>query len=180
MDPKALADWTVSRLETWGTSVGMETFKDDGRGGGISLVLGGKVLVIDVDFAVDRTDPSQTRIKVSNVKTSYAISNAGSGAPSNGGSIPLDSFLCDTIEQFCTVVQRPAQEQNLGEAARLGMNISEQLQYLVMLDRLAARKDGGGLKWFGGVDELYPLLENFAKREAEAVASCVAFIFAPD
>ncbi|KAF8971056.1 hypothetical protein BDZ97DRAFT_1787474 [Flammula alnicola] len=39
--------WCVDQLAAWGTSVGMETFKDESREGCWTVVLGGKILVID-------------------------------------------------------------------------------------------------------------------------------------
>lgn len=170
-----MVDWCVSRLETWGKSVGMETFKDDSRegGGGISVVLGGKVLVVDVDFSVDETNLPESKITVSSVKTSYAISNSGSGSSNTGGSISLDAFLKESIQNFCSEVRKPEAYRNLEEAARLGTVILDQLRYLVMLDQLAARKEDNGLKWFTDVDQLCPILEGFAKSEAEIIASYV-------
>ncbi|KAF9467288.1 hypothetical protein BDZ94DRAFT_1305379 [Collybia nuda] len=181
LDPRHTIDWCVSRLETWGTSVGMETFKDDNResGGGISVVLGGKVLVVDVDFSVDALNPQETEIKISRVKTSYAISNSGSGTSNSGGSISLDAFLKDCIQNFCSEVRKPEASRSLEEAARLGTVILDQLRYLVMLDRLAARKEDNGLKWFTDVDQLCPILEDFAKSEAEVVASSLGLTHAP-
>ncbi|KAF5386175.1 hypothetical protein D9615_002383 [Tricholomella constricta] len=179
LDPAAIVDWCISRLETWGTSAGMETFKDDGREGGISVVLGGKVLVVDVDFSVDRVDPLKPRMTVSSVKTSYAITNSEGSTSNSGGSISLDAFLRASIENFCVEVQKPEDVRNLEVAASLGVIILEQLQYLVMLDRLAARTKDGGLKWFVDLDELCPILEAFAKNEAEAVASSLSLSQAP-
>lgn len=150
----------------------METFKDDSRKAGISVVLGGKVLVVDIDFSVDRTDPSRPKIDVASVKTSYAIPNNADGSTSNtNGSESLDAFLADSIRGFCEEVQRAEDIRDPLEAARRGVFILEQLQYLVMLDGLAARKEDGGVRWFVDVDQLCSVSENFAKSEAEAVAS---------
>jgi hypothetical protein len=152
----------------------METFVDNGREGSIMVVLGGKVLVVDVDLSVDKTDPLQPNTKVSNVKTSYAVPNAMPGASSSSGnSTSLDALLYGTIEKFFIEVQKAEGARKSEEAARLGANILEQLRYLVMLDRLAARGEDGGLRWFADVDQLCPVLEGFAKSEGAAVASCV-------
>lgn len=154
----------------------METFKDDSRDGGVSVVLGGKVLVVDVDFSLEVGDVSAPKIKVSSVKTSYAMSNAASGPTSTSrGSISLDAFLHDSIEKFCIEVQKPEEARNPEEAAKIGLDILKQLRYLVMLDRLAARKNDGGLRWFVDVDELCPILEIFAKSEGDVVASYVLY-----
>ncbi|KAG5646798.1 hypothetical protein DXG03_002175 [Asterophora parasitica] len=158
----------------------METFKDDGREGGTIVVLGGKVLVIDVEFFVSREDPLKPIITVSSVKTQYAITDS-EGASNSGGSTSLDAFLRTSIENFCVEVHKPEDVRNLEHAARLGGSILDHLRYLVMLDRLAARKvkEGDGLKWFLDLDELGPIVEAFAKNEAEMVASSLALAHAP-
>lgn len=149
---------------------------DNGREGGITVVLGGKVLVVDVDLTVDRTNTLKPNVKVSNVKTSYAISNAMSGSTSNAGnSTSLDGLLYGTIERFYIEVQKAEGVRNSEEVARFGANILEQLRYLVMLDRLAAGKADGGLRWFADVDQFCPTLERFAKSEGEVVASYVLY-----
>ena len=138
------------------------------------MVLGGKVLVVDVDFSVDRADPFNPNIDVANVKTSYAIPNSASGSTSTtDGSISLDAFLAGSIRGFCAAVQKDEEERDPREAARLGILILEQLRYLVMLDRLAARNDDGGIRWFVDIDLLCSTVENFARSEAQAVAECV-------
>lgn len=149
----------------------MEAFKDDGREGGVSLVLGGKVLVVDVDFSIDKTTPSDPRATVASVKTSYAIANDASGSPTTEGSISLDAFLLDSMQQFCVEVHKEAQDRDPLEAARLGTIILHHLRYLVMLDKLAERKNDGGIRWFVDVDQLCSTLEKFAKSEAQTVAS---------
>ncbi|KAG6866629.1 hypothetical protein C0991_000739 [Blastosporella zonata] len=179
LNPTAIVDWCIGRLESWGTSAGMETFKDDGRQGSISVVLGGKVVVVDVDFSIDAVDPDKPRITVSSVKTSYAITSSDGTTSNSGGSASLDGFLRDSIANFCDEVQKPEDIRNLDKAARLGVTVTEQLQYLVMLDKLAARRDDGGLRWFTGLDTLCPILEAFATSEAEVVASSLSVAKAP-
>lgn len=174
VDPAAVADWCISRLESWGTSAGMETFKDDGRQGGISVVLGGKVVVVDVDFSLNKAELEKRNIMVSSVKTSYAITGSDGTTSNSDGSPLLDEFLQRCIQNFCDEVQKPEDVRNLEEATKLGVVVTQQLQYLVMLDRLAARKDDGGLQWFTGLDKLCPTLEAFAASEAEAIASYVS------
>ncbi|KAG6920101.1 hypothetical protein DXG01_010169 [Tephrocybe rancida] len=179
LNPNAIVDWCIGRLESWGTSAGMETFKDDGRQGSISVVLGGKVVVVDVDFSIDTADPTKPRITVSSVKTSYAITSSDGTTSNSEGSVSLDGFIRDNIKNFCNEVQKPEGKRNLEEAARLGVAVAEQLQYIVTLDRLAARRDDGGLQWFKGLDKLCPILEDFAASEAEAVASSLSLPKAP-
>jgi hypothetical protein len=49
-------DWCIQQLVAWGTLVGMEAFQGDENQGGSTVVMGGKVLVIDIDFATHRGD----------------------------------------------------------------------------------------------------------------------------
>ncbi|KAJ3749186.1 hypothetical protein DFH05DRAFT_1475820 [Lentinula detonsa] len=167
-DRGALIDWCVARCEAWGRLVGMETFKDEVGEGSISFVFGGKVLVVDLELSIDRADPLDPKIRVSKAKTSYAISNPE--ATTMDGSLSLDAFLKDSFQCFFAEVQKPDEQRDPVEAAKLGSVILDHFRYLVMLDRLAERKEDGGVRWFVDVDQLCTVVETFAKSEAEAVA----------
>lgn len=170
MDPQAIVGWCIERLESWAKSAGMETYKEDGREAG--MLLAGTVLVMEVEFSINREEPLSPKLDVASVKTSYAIPNSESGLTSNtDGSVSLDAFLAGTIQKFCNELKRPEDERDPREVARLGVAVLDQLRYLVMLDRLAAQKDDGGVRWFVDIDQLCSILENFSKSEAEAVAS---------
>lgn len=150
----------------------MESFKDEQREGNITIMLGGKVLVVDVDFSISKEKPSGRRVRVASVKTSYATMDDVSGTSSNTkGSISLDAFLAETIQKYCDEVQKPEDRRDGVRAARLASNILQQLHYLVMLDRLAEKKDGPRAAWFVDTDELCSKVEEFARSEAEVVAS---------
>ncbi|EDR09142.1 uncharacterized protein LACBIDRAFT_296470 [Laccaria bicolor S238N-H82] len=176
LDPALVPEWCISRLEYWGASVGMETFKDDSREGDvIAIVLGGKVVVVDIDFAFDRENSLKPIIKVLNVKTSYAIASNGS-SHNDPRSVSLDTCLAQSIQNFCIEVQRDENVRSPLEAARLGKNVLEQLKYLVVLDTLAQT---GGIKWFVDMHELGHVLEEFARSEANSVASSLPVAQAP-
>ncbi|KAF9059782.1 hypothetical protein BDP27DRAFT_1340716 [Rhodocollybia butyracea] len=167
-DRSVLVDWCVLRCEAWGKLVGMETFKDQVGDGNISFVFGGKVLVVDLELSIEKANTSDPKIIVSKAKTSYAIS--GSESTIMDGSLSLDAFLKNSFQEFFSEVQKPDDCRNLVEAARLGSIILEHFRYLVMLDRLAERKEDGGVRWFVDVDQLCTVVETFSKSEAEAVA----------
>jgi hypothetical protein len=170
LDPSLIVDWCMGRLQTWGTSVGMEMFKEEVSDSRIAVVLGGKVLVLDLDFAIDRlSDGPRPHLDVSRVQTSYAVPNPA-GASNTEGSTSLNSFLERTIKSFLVEVQKPDDERDVLEAERFGKLILEQLKYLMMLDALAARKEDGGVKWFVDVGKM---IMEVAKDEAESVAKCV-------
>ena len=44
LERTALVDWCISRFEAWGTSAGMEAFREEERNGHVTLILGGKVI----------------------------------------------------------------------------------------------------------------------------------------
>lgn len=151
----------------------METFKDEGKEGIVTVLLGGKVVVIDVDLSIDRSKPDNAQIRNVNTKISYATMNNSSNNGGNAhGSPYLDRFLSKCIQDFCDKVQDP--DPNPVKAAACLKLILEQLRYLVLLDGLAERKDSAGVKWFIDSDDQWPMLENLAKEEATVIASYVS------
>lgn len=169
----SVPEWCVDQVKNWGTSVGMETFKDESREGTSTVVLGGKSLVIDVDFAISHEDPLKPMLKVANVKTANALlapnSHPANSSPST--SALLDAFLKDGIEKYCNEMQKDDEARDPQYAARLRRDMLDHLRYLVLLDGLASRKDDGGIRWFTDIDELWPVLNGLAKNEAKVVAS---------
>ncbi|KAI0789099.1 hypothetical protein C8Q75DRAFT_718813 [Abortiporus biennis] len=181
LDRSQLVDWAVSRLEIFATSAGMETFREDEREGHMTVVFGGKILVIDIDFLVDRSMPLLPSLGVAAVKTSYAVPNAAAAtSTTTGGSVSLDGFLADHIRSFLTEVQKEEQFQDTIEAARIGKQFSEHLKYLMKLDQLAVPEGDSGLRWFRGVDQLATeILEPFATKEAQVVARSLSTVASP-
>ena len=178
LDRTVMVDWCISRVKAWGASVGMETFRDDEREGRMVVVLGGKVLVVDVDFAIDRADPLIPRIDVVGVKTSYAIPNGASSSITDSPT-SLEVLLADSIQAFCIEVQKHEELRQPREAARLGKVVVDHLSYLMTLDKFALRKEDGGIRWFADVHQVGLTSEKLAKAEAQSVASCV-FQYSPN
>ncbi|KAF9264189.1 hypothetical protein L218DRAFT_863517 [Marasmius fiardii PR-910] len=162
-----LVDWCILRLEEWGKEVGMETFKEEKEGGTL-LVFGGKVLVIDIDLSISRTE---FNVQVTGVKTTYAASSSTSESSTMDGSSSLDAYLKNSLQRFFSEVQKPEETRNPVEAARLSKIVLDDLRYLVMVDKLAERKGDGGVRWFVDVDQLSSVVEDLSKREAQAIAS---------
>ena len=150
----------------------METFKDEGKEGIVTVLLGGKVVVIDVDLSIDRSKPDSPQIRNVNAKISYATMNHSSNGGNANGSPYLDRSLSKCIQNFCDKVQ-DVDPDPVKAAACLKL-ILEQLQYLVLLDGLAERKDSAGVKWFIDLDDQWPMLENLAKEECTVIASYVS------
>lgn len=169
LDRGALAEWCISRFEAWGTSAGMEAFREEEKDGHITLILGGKVIVIDMNLAVNRADAAAPRLSVTGVKTSYAVPNGAAGA-TTAGSTSLDGFLADTLGAFLAEVQKDDEAQDPEEAHRIGTRIADALKYLMVLDKLAEDEGDAGLRWFNNVDTLASDLERFASEEAAAIA----------
>lgn len=172
LDRARIADWCISRIETWAKDAGMETFREQLEGGRISVVLGGKVLVVDIDFSVDQAIEAIPVLGVTSVKTSYAVPNGAANTSTTAGSASLDGFLTECIRRFITEVQKDEDSQDTMEASRLGSLIAEHMKYLMKQDQLAAREGDSGLRWFNGIDRLAAdILEPFATKEAVRVAS---------
>ncbi|KAF9528552.1 hypothetical protein CPB83DRAFT_315918 [Crepidotus variabilis] len=177
LQSSVIPDWCVNQLVSWGTSVGMETFKDDSKPGSPTVVLGGKVLVIDAEFAIDRTNVEKPTLKIINVKTSHALGAGHSTNPSL--STPLDSFLSESFREYCDEMQKGEESRDSQRASVLRRRMIEHLKYLVLLDGLASRKEDGAIKWFTDVDELTPTLKDLARGEAQAIAASLKVQKAP-
>lgn len=167
-----VSNWCIQQLVAWGTLVGMEAFQGDENQGSSTVLMGGKVLVIDIDFATHRGD-DPPKLEVVNVKTSNALlaGNSSSNTSSSSTSALLDSFLLDGIRAYCAEMQKDEDLRDSQRAAALRRRMVEHLKYLVLLDGLASHEDGGGIRWFTDVDELCPVLTELAKSEAQAVAA---------
>ncbi|KAI0806901.1 hypothetical protein C8Q74DRAFT_1312897 [Fomes fomentarius] len=168
LEKPRIAEWFLQRLLFWGKSAGMEVFNEPERDGRTTVVLGGKVLVIDIDFAVDHTDPENPIIDVATLKTAYAIPNSTADS-SSGNSISMDAFLACAIRAFLKEVQKDDAQRDSVEAARLGSLLSDYFSYLMKLDHLALSEGDGGLRWFTVIDRMALEIEALASKEAKAV-----------
>ncbi|THH20790.1 hypothetical protein EW146_g649 [Bondarzewia mesenterica] len=182
-----IADWCIERISQWGAEVGMEAFPEADTSGRRTLVLGGKVLVLDVEFAL------QPFVDIVGVRTSYAVPNGAPGGTAKG-SVSLDGFLTDVLSAWVREVQRLAQKQVNATAgieagtgvngvdattAALGKEVLKSFGYLMRLDQLASIEGDPGIRWFSDIDALGASLEGFAKVEAQAVASSLSLREAP-
>lgn len=167
MDQADVIDWCVSQLEECGKKAGMETFKEAETNGKITLILGGKVLVVDIELAVDRTHEDRPILSVVALKTSYA-------SPVNGatteGSVSMNGFLMDCIREFIAEAHKPLGEQDTKEAGKLIRAFLAHMQYLMKLDGMATQEGDGGLRWFNNIDVLALTAEGRAKSEAQNIA----------
>ncbi|THH00798.1 hypothetical protein EW026_g1786 [Hermanssonia centrifuga] len=177
LDRSMLLDWCTSRLEAWGTAAGMEAFKEE-REGHVTMMLGGKVIVVDIDIALDRSVMDNPSMDLSSVKTSYAVPNGAAGS-TTAGSASLDGYLNDSLRAFLSEVQKDEELQDPEEAARIGARIADDFRYLMDMDQLAFREAENGLRWFNIMDLLSVEAERFAQKEAESVAGSISSTPAP-
>ncbi|KIP08390.1 hypothetical protein PHLGIDRAFT_104329 [Phlebiopsis gigantea 11061_1 CR5-6] len=177
-DNTQLVSWCISRFEAWGTSAGMEAFREEEHDGHITLTLGGKVIVVDMNLAIDRTDAQKSRLSVTGVKTSFAVPGGATGSTTQW-STSLDGFLADSLGEFLTAVQKEEEAQDTEDAARIGSRILGSLKYIMMLDQMASEEGDAGLRWFNSVDSLALDAEKFASEEATVIAKALASTTCP-
>lgn len=128
-----------------------------------TVVLGGKLLVIDIDFAI-----AVPYMEVITLKTSWAVANSHSSVPATTeGSPLLDAFLKRCIDAYLEEIQG---RQEPLEVERRGRVVSEQLTYLMMLDKLAAEEGGAGVKRLKEMERIAGIAEEVAKGEITGVA----------
>lgn len=171
-DGTQLVDWCISRFEAWGTSAGMESFREEEHDGHITLILGGKVVVMDMNLAIDRANAQKPRLSVTGVKTSFAVPGGASGSTTQG-STSLDGFLADSLGEFLAAVRKEEEVQDPEDAARIGLRILDSLKYIMMLDQMASEEGDAGLRWFNSVDTIAVEAEKFASEEAAVIAKYV-------
>jgi hypothetical protein len=172
--PEAIPDWCIARLEEWGKSLGMEAFREEENEGRVPLLLGGKVLVLDVDFQISRDDPAGLKITVVAAKTSYASADGATTIASS--SVSLAGFVQDCLSEFLALAQAHEDERDVVQIARLAQRIRGHLAYLMRLDKLAKAEGDLGVRWFTGLDELASSLEARAITDARTISGYVLSI----
>ena len=166
MDQVDTVDWCISQLEECGRKAGMEAFKDEGANGKVTLILGGKVLVVDIELSVDRSDEERPKLSVIALKTSYA---SPVGGATTEGSASMNGFLTDYIRGFIAEAHKLLWEQDTKKAGKLARGFLAHMQYLMKLDGMASQEGDGGLRWFNNVDMLAVTAEGRAKTEAQSI-----------
>jgi hypothetical protein len=170
-----VGDWCINEVQKWGTNVGMEVFRDDSAmdGKDISVLLGGTVLVLDVDFKISGTEVeegTEKRLSVTAVRTSYATTGESGAKTTVSSSASLAGFVSDLLNEFLDAAQAPVDERDAEKVARLASDMKDYLGYLMRLDKLAAREGDGGVRWFTALDELAVRLEEKAAGEAKQIS----------
>jgi hypothetical protein len=83
----------------------MEPFKEAETDGKVTLVRGGKVLVVDLELAMDRNDESHPTLSVIALKNSYTSPTGG--AATTKGSVSMNGFLMDHIQELTAGTYKP-------------------------------------------------------------------------
>ena len=167
MDQADVVDWCVSQLEECGKMAGMEAFKEAETNGKITLILGGKVLVVDIELAVDRSDEDHPKLSVIALKTSYASPVSGA---TTEGSASMNGFLMDYIREFIVEAHKTLGEQDTKKAGNSVRGFLAHMRYLMKLDGMANQEGDSGLRWFNSIDVLALTAEGRAKAEAQNIA----------
>lgn len=151
-DRSTLLNWVATRLDTWSKAAGLEAFPDDNRNdGGVSLMIGGKVLVLDVEL-VNTT---------ATVKVSFA---SGEGEGSGG----LAVLLTKSVQTFLDEVYRDDGARDPIAAGLLGEAVAKQLAYLSILDKLA---ESGSMAWFSDGEKVFKIARDVSFTEAGRISS---------
>ena len=175
LDQSAIVDWAIARFEEWARNAGMETFKDESTPGHVTMMLGGKMLVLDVDFAVKRFPLDQVGIRVAGVKTSHALPSDTTTNAIAVGSGGLDDLIKSTWNHYLDEIQRgdgdgDAAAESSMRAAQLRQDIQRQMQYLLKLDALAVLEGDTGIRWFNDVGNMNETAQRLVSAEARVVA----------
>ena len=82
----------------------MEPFKEAETDGKATLILGGKVLVVDLELAMDRNDKSHPNLSVIALNASYTSPVSGATAK---GSVSMNGFPMDHIQGLTAGTHKP-------------------------------------------------------------------------
>lgn len=162
-----------TKLEEWGRSVGMEAFIDSSGTSATTIMMAGKVLVLDVNI--------DGRVVV---KTSFAVGNHNANGPP--AAPELDAFLARDIARWVHAANRTSiaaahdtqAEDPAVEAALLGLVVQDHLRYLMMLDLLAVAEGERGIRWFTEpVNAAQHFLDAQKSTACVTLLSRLAFIY---
>ncbi|KAL5528641.1 hypothetical protein ACEPAF_7777 [Sanghuangporus sanghuang] len=173
LDKETIVEWSISRIEDWGRKNGMEVFKEEeDKNGKMTVMLGGKVLVIDIDLSIQRNAPTSSprRIVVSNVKTSHALPSGNSGNTLAERSFSLDAFILRTWNDYLNEVQKGDADSS-SRAGQISRDIQSHLSYLMKLDNLASSEGDQGIRWFNDTGLINAVTDRISKAEVDALSS---------
>ena len=164
-----IAEWCISRIEHLGRKSGMEAFKDgDVSDGKLTIVLGGKELVIDIDLAINHQG-SISRVEIANVKTSHALVGHSENTLAERSNA-LDAFLLNALKAYVEEVQSGSSESSM-RAAFMARDVCAHLKYLMKLDAFASSEGESGIRWFNDIGLMSIIADQIFKAEIDALIS---------
>lgn len=135
--------------------------------GKMTIVLGGKELVIDIDLAITHQE-SISRVEVANVKTSHALPSGHSENTLAERSTALDAFLLNALKAYVEEVQSGSNESSM-RAAFMARDVCAHLKYLMKLDAFAASEGDSGIRWFNDIGLMSIIADQIFKAEVDAL-----------
>jgi hypothetical protein len=117
------------------------TFKEAGADGNITLTLGSKVPVVDIEPAVDRDDETHPKPFVIAPKTSYASPVSGA---TTGGSVSADVLDGSHPGVHCGDAQTIGRVRH-EEVWEVDQRSPNAIQCLMKLDGMTTQEGDGGL-----------------------------------
>ena len=140
----------------------------------MTIVFGGKVLVIDIVLKISHGQSVTHRLQLVSVKSTLAASQAQLGSHSLS-SETLDKLLFDCLEEYIAECQKPPLLQDHIHARALANVFKKHLHYLSELDRFTVVKEEGeslkvdGTSWLEEVGFIGNAYEQLALNEMRSI-----------
>jgi hypothetical protein len=157
----------------------MECFKDPHPGEEghdlVTIVFGGKVLVIDIVLKVSNLPTIVPRLQLVSVKSTLAASQAQSESHLLSAET-IDKLLYDCLEKYVAECQKPPLVQDSIYARVLANTFKKHLQHLSELDRFTVVKELGdslkvdGVSWLEEVGMIGRTYEQFSQQEIASLS----------
>ncbi|KAG8935104.1 hypothetical protein FRC03_002589 [Tulasnella sp. 419] len=177
LERTGLSDWIISELERLLKTVVSDVFKEKEGDDKVTIICGGKIVVVDIELRKN----GQDLLQVTAVKSTHASSDAtGSSSVSATVDIStgsLDALLLSSVRSFVNEVQKV--EPDCVFAEKLGGAIQNHFKAIMNMDALADSPVNGGHKWFKAVGEIDTIASDVANREAQAIAKSLGLQRAP-
>lgn len=167
LEPSLVADWLIARvLEYLKNAGGTEVFTETGQEGTITLLCGGKMLVIEVGLR--RSDEEVPRLEVVDAKAQHSHGDEGA-VPQNRS--PRDLLLLRSLSEYVAEGQKSTPD--VKKVAKLGRTFQSHVELLMTFDALANAEAAAGKtngdRWFKEAEVTEAIVRELAGREAKAL-----------
>ncbi|GJJ06302.1 hypothetical protein Clacol_000493 [Clathrus columnatus] len=173
-------EWFSAQLESWAQEAGMQVYTDRETENKITLILSGKILVLDIDIKVYHNPNIHLEMVSLKSTQAFPLDAAAATAPSlpTSGSF-IDDFILKTFREYLVEIQKDSKDINVEHISKLCRSLKRDLHHLMKLDNLAQRIQEGGSRWFTEVDDLSSVAKQLAPKEAVTVARDLQVSHAP-